>query len=137
MSIKEELKKEIGPSTDFIFKDLIISKEKVLLVFNETLKYSDQTLYKDGVALTVENNYLVPILENGMVIFVGEKEGYNKTVIVEQVDGLEIWYGNLENINVNLYDYVEKGNLIGEITDNTLYLVYKKDGEVIKYDDRL
>lgn len=37
MSIKEELKKEIGPSTDFIFKDLIISKEKVLLVFNETL----------------------------------------------------------------------------------------------------
>ena len=37
MSIKEELKKEIGPSTDFIFKDLIISKEKILLVFNETL----------------------------------------------------------------------------------------------------
>ena len=37
MSIKEEIKRKVGPSTDFIFKDLIISKEKILLVFNETL----------------------------------------------------------------------------------------------------
>lgn len=37
MSIKEDIKRNVGPSTDFIFKDLIVSKEKILLVFNETL----------------------------------------------------------------------------------------------------
>lgn len=112
-------------------------EDKTKSVFNETLSYKEQTLYKDGVALTVDDNYLVPILESGMVIFVGDKDDYGKTVVIEQVDGLEIWYGNLENTNVSLYDYVEKGNLLGETKGNKLYLVYKKDGKVIKYDEQI
>jgi len=106
-------------------------------VFNETLIYTNQSKYKDGVALTVTNNYLVPILESGMVIFVGEKEEYGKTVIIEQVDGLEIWYSNLSNYSVDLYDYVTKGSVLGEVDGDKLYLVFKKDGETLEYEDRL
>lgn len=106
-------------------------------VFNETLMYTNQSKYKDGVALTVTNNYLVPILDNGMVIFVGKKEEYGKTVIIEQVDGLEVWYSNLSNYSVNLYDYVTKGSPLGEVIGNKLYLVFKKDGEILEYEDRL
>lgn len=106
-------------------------------VFNETLIYTSQSKYKDGVALTVTNNYLVPILESGMVIFLGEKEEYGKTVIIEQVDGLEVWYSNLDNYSVNLYDYVTKGNILGEVDGNQLYLVFKKNGETLEYEDRL
>lgn len=106
-------------------------------VFNESLIYSAQSKYKDGVALTVTKNYLVPILDSGMVIFVGEKEEYGKTVIIEQVDGLEVWYSNLNNYSVNLYDYVTKGNLLGEVDGEKLYLVFKKDGETLEYEDRL
>lgn len=106
-------------------------------VFNETLIYTNQSKYKDGVSLTVTNNYLVPILDNGMVIFVGEKEEYGKTVIIEQVDGLEAWYSNLSNYSVNLYDYVTKGSLLGEVDGDKLYLVFKKDGETLEYEDRL
>lgn len=37
MKIKNFIKTQIGPSQDYIFKDLVISKQKVLLIFNETL----------------------------------------------------------------------------------------------------
>ena len=37
-------------------------------VFNETLKYNSESIYYDGVKLEVQNNYLVPILEEGMVV---------------------------------------------------------------------
>ena len=50
-------------------------------------------------------------------------------------DGVDIWYGNLTNISVKLYDYVEKNKLIGETKDDKLYLVIKKNNEFIKYED--
>lgn len=106
-------------------------------VFNETLSFTAQSKYKDGVALTVSKNYLVPILESGMVIFVGEKEDYGKTVIIEQIDGLEVWYSNLDNYSVNLYDYVTKGSALGEVVGDKLYLVFKKDGKTLEYEDKL
>ena len=88
----------------------------------------------DGVELEVASNYLVPNLESGMVIFVGEKENLGKTVIIEQVNGVEVWYSNLSSININIYDYVEKGSLIGEVSDQKLYLTFKKDGQILNYE---
>jgi hypothetical protein len=40
---------------------------------------------------------------------------------------------NLKDINVNIYDYVEQGTFLGEVKDETLYLVFKKDGQIIDY----
>ncbi len=105
-------------------------------VFHEKLVYEEKEDYLDGVKLKVENTYPVPILQDGLVIFVGEKEGYGKVVIIEQLDGVDCWYGNLTNVNVKLYDYVETGNLLG-MSENYLYLVYKKEGEAISYEDYL
>ena len=34
---------------------------------------------------------------------------------------------------MKLYDYVEKGKLLGETKDNNLYLVYQKDGQYLDY----
>lgn len=105
-------------------------------VFNESLVYNSLTPYKDGVMLEVTDDYLVPVNEAGLVVFVGEKEGYGNVVVVEQVDGIDCWYGNLDTINVKLYDYVEEGSLLGS-TSYYLYLLYKKDGEVISYEPYL
>lgn len=113
------------------FKDLIGNSAEP--VFNEELNYSEKSLYKDGVKLMVDMNYLVPSLESGLVVFIGEKEDYGNVVIVQQVNGVDLWYGNINNVNVNLYDYIEKGSLIGDVKDNYLYLVYKKEGEVLDY----
>lgn len=102
------------------------------MVFNEKLKYKDKSIYNNGVKLTLSNN-IVPILDSGIVIFIGNKDGFNKTVIIENSNGVEEWYGNLDNINVNLYDYVKKNDILGDTINNTLYLEFKKDNKSLDY----
>lgn len=110
---------------------------KVTPVFNEKLTYISSNKYLDGVKLTVENNYLVPVLQSGLVVYMGEKEGYGNTVIVQGIDGIDIWYGNVTNISISLYDYIDKKSLLGTTKDDVLYLVYKKDGEILNYEEYL
>ena len=115
----------------------ILSIDKVLVdekpVFQEKLSYLKSSKYKDGVKPTVDENYMVPILESGIVIFLGEKEGYGNTVVVEQVDGIDVYYSNVSVSNIKLYDYVEKGELLGEAQDKKLYLLFQKDGKFLDY----
>lgn len=115
---------------------LDIAQDSSKQVFNESLEYRDKSDYKDGVKLKVSSNYMVPILESGLVVFIGEKEGYGNTVIIQQIDGVDVWYGNISNTSIKLYDYVEKGNLLGECS-NELYLVFKKDGNRLDYENRI
>lgn len=105
-------------------------------VFNEKIIYDSKEKYKGGLKLVVSNNYLVPNLEEGLVVFIGKKEEYGNVVIVSQIDGVDVWYGNIGNVNVKLYDYINKGSLIGNC-DNILYLVFKKDGKEINYEDKI
>ena len=104
-------------------------------VFNEKLIYNSKENYLDGVKLKTESN-LIPINESGIVVFIGDKEGYGNTIIIQRVDGVDEWYAGIINSNVKLYDYVEKGKLLGEVEDY-LYLVYKKDGNILNYEEYL
>jgi stage IV sporulation protein FA len=117
------------------FSDVI--KNSTSSVFNEKLEYKEKSKYLDGVKLEVSKNYLVPALESGMVVFIGDKDKYGSTVIIQQIDGIDVWYSNINASSIKLYDYIEKGSLIGEVKDNYLYLVYKKDGKVLNYEDYL
>ena len=119
------------------FKDVKIFKEETKTTFEEKLNYNEANKYLDGVKLTVEKNYLVPIQESGLVVFIGEKEGYGNIVIVQQVDGVDMWYGNLNTENVELYDYIDKGSNIGISDDESLFLVCKKAGEFIDCEEYL
>lgn len=128
--LKEVYNKYIGDSN---ILDKVVKTETV---FNEKLSYKKKEKYRDGVKLEVGSNYLVPIEESGIVVFIGEKEGYGNTVIIQRIDGIDEWYGNIDNVNVKLYDYVKKGSLLGE-ANNELYLVYKHDGNVLNYEEYL
>ena len=101
-------------------------------VFNEKLSYDGFDDYLDGVSLNVFDNYLVPSINSGLVVFIGEKEGYGNTVIIEDSDGIDIWYSNLNDISVSMYQYISDGSFIGSCSNN-LYLVFKKDGNVLDY----
>lgn len=105
-------------------------------VFNEKLKYSSSSIYLDGVKLEVSSNYLVPSLKEGMVVFIGNKEGYGNTIIIEDLEGVYNWYGNITNTSLKLYDYVNKGTFIGE-ADKELYLVFSKDDKYLNYEEYL
>ena len=109
-------------------------KKNTSPVFNEKLEFSSSSIYYDGVKLSVSENYLVPSLDEGMVVFVGEKENYGYTIIVENLDGINFWYSNISSTSLKLYDYVEKGKLVGEV-ESELYMVFSKDGNYLNYED--
>lgn len=102
-------------------------------VFNEELNYQNKAMYKDGVKLVTNDNYLVPALDSGIVIFMGEKEEYGYTVIVQQINGIDVWYSNINPKDIKMYDYIKKGDLIGEVKDNTLYLLFEEKGKFLDY----
>ena len=116
-----------------IFPIELSNNQDIVPVFNEKLIYDKIEPYKEGAKLTVSSNYLIPNQESGIVIFIGEKENYGKVIILETSDNLNIWYGNICNYNVKLYDHLNKSDIIGETCSNELYMVYKKNNEVLDY----
>ena len=112
-----------------------VTEENTKKVFNETLEYETIEPFLDGKMLIVKNNYMVPILQSGVVVYLGDKQNYGNTVIVQGVDGVDIWYSNIDTTSLNLYDYLNKGTLIGPVVDNKLYLVLMKDNNYISYED--
>lgn len=105
------------------------------VVFNEKLEYFEYNKYLDGYKLSVKTSYLVPIIESGIVVYIGNIDNYGESVIIEGIDGVDIWYSNLENISVKLYDYVNSGDYLGEVKGEDLYLVFEKNQEYLKFED--
>ena len=116
-------------------ENIINKKEES--VFNEKISYTKEEKYQEGVKLEVQNNYLVPSQETGVVVYVGEKENYGNTIIIEGKNDIDTWYGNICNSQIKLYDYVEKGKYLGETCNNNLYLVYTKKNKFLDYKDYL
>lgn len=111
----------------------LTGSDSLSLVSSEKLSFEKEEGYKDGVKLTVSNNYAVPLLDSGIVVFTGEKEGYGNTVIVQGANDVEVWYSNLKEVKVSMYDYLKKGSIVGETMDNNLVLVFTKDGKNLDY----
>ena len=118
-----------------LFGEVLPDSKNNQMVFDGKLLYKDIKDYYDGEELTLNNNTLINNITSGIVVFIGEKDNYNNTVIIQGVDGVDAWYGNLENVSVKLYDYVEKNTVLGQTQDDKLYLVLKKDNDYLKYED--
>lgn len=115
---------------------LELDKGTTKSVFNEGISYSDITNYENGYKLTLTNS-MVTSLYDGIVVFIGEKEGYGNTIIVQGSNGVDIWYGNVTNVGVSLYDYIDKDTMLGESVDSNLYLVFNKENQFLGYEEYL
>lgn len=118
-----------------LFGEVLPKDDNNKMVIKGHLVYKNIENYKDGEVLTLTTNTLINSLQSGIVVYCGEKDDYKNTVIIQGIDGVDIWYGNLTNVPVKLYDYVEKDKLIGETNSDLLYLVIKKDNNFLKYED--
>ena len=108
------------------------------MVFSsDDIKRNNYEGYLDGVKIDDIKGNPVSIIYGGIVVFIGEKEGYGNTVIIQGNDGIDYWYGNITNVGINLYDYLEKDTLIGEAKDDYIYLVLEKDGKYLNYEEYL
>lgn len=109
----------------------------LISVFNDELIYHSVEDYGDGAVVKVNYNYLVPVINEGIVVYIGEKDKYGNVVIVEGDNGIDIWYGNLCNVMVKMYDFVSSGSYLGESCDDKIYLVYTKKNQFLDYRDYL
>jgi stage IV sporulation protein FA len=91
---------------------------------------------QDGQKITIETGKgaAVEAMNGGLVRFIGQQEGFGQTVVIQHADKTESWYGNLNSIDVTLYQYIEKGTTVGKATDyedgtNSSFYFAIKEGE--------
>ncbi|TYR82809.1 M23 family metallopeptidase [Priestia megaterium] len=101
---KEGSKKEESVSNGYV----IPASGKVMETFKED---------KQGVTIQTGVDSVVEAMSEGIVRYVGKRDGIGNTVIIQHADGSETWYGQLKTINVNVYDFVNKGKEIGIVAN--------------------
>ncbi|MEJ8545729.1 peptidoglycan DD-metalloendopeptidase family protein [Brevibacillus borstelensis] len=65
------------------------------------------------LSTSTEGDGAVVMGETGWVTFVGDKPGYGKTVVVRLSKGRELWFGNMETVQVAVDDFLGPGQVVG------------------------
>lgn len=92
---------------------------------------------RQAIVLETGSTLPVEVVKEGWVTFVGEREGFGRTVIINHGQGEESWYGRLDEINVQLYDWVDQGQVIGTTSvpegqeKGILYFALRRDSVFI------
>lgn len=111
-------------------------EETTKVVSNEKITYSNIEKENNGYMLSVSSAYTVSSVKSGIVIEKKKNEEYGNIIKIQDKDGLNITYGCLDEVEVDLYDYVEKGELLGNAV-NELYVEFEKDGKYLSYEEYL
>ncbi len=113
----------------------IVKNSKDTPVFLNTINYSNIEKYQNGVKLYVNLGEAVSVITSGIVVFKGEKDNLGNTVIIQGNDGVDIWYSNITDTDINIYDYVEAGSILGTSNGEFIILTINKDGKYISYEE--
>lgn len=116
------------------FKDTI--KDDTKKVSNEKITYSSIKKEGDDYLLVVPSNYTLQSIKSGIVIEVKKDDKYKNIVKIQDKSGVNITYKNLSEVEVKLYDYVKKGEILGSTSDK-LYINFEKDGKYLSYEKYL
>lgn len=132
--------KVLNSTIDFSFVNKLSNKvTNIFKTSNNTLpvvkeENSKTENYKDGVKYIVNEGEDINIKDSGIVTYIGNKDGYNNTVIIQQSNGYYAWYGNIKE-EVKLYDYIESGSKIGVSLSNEYYYVLLKDNKPVNLNE--
>ncbi|MBR3210436.1 MAG: hypothetical protein IKF71_00665 [Bacilli bacterium] len=107
-------------------------EEEVQSVAAEKIQSKKEEKTDTGVKLTVKSQQPIPMLESGIIILMD-----NHTIIVEQIDGVTATYQNIEIKNYKLYDYLEKGEYLGEASSEEIFISFSKEGSYYDYKNYL
>ena len=126
-----ELYQSVFGDVDIAKKDNNTDSE---VVFGD-VSYTNIEPFKNGVKLTVGMNETISVITSGIVVFIGEKDDLGNTVIIQGNDGVDIWYSNITDTDISVYDYIEAGSILGSSNSEDIYLTINKDGEFINYEE--
>ena len=117
-----------------ILPDYTVPSIPTQMASNTELDYNNGTPYLNGTKLETTENYPVPIITSGIIVFLGEKDFLGPTCIVQGVDGIDIWYSHIDTSSLNLYDYVTEGKILAPTEDDYFYLTIDSNGNYLTYD---
>ncbi len=104
-------------------------------VFLNSLNYTSIENFKNGYKLSLAPSSIINVITSGIVVFIGDKDDLGNTVIIQGNDGVDIWYSNITDTDINVYDYVESGSIIGTSSSDYIYLTLNKDGKYLNYEE--
>lgn len=116
------------------FKNIFKDNEKK--VSNEKLSYESVKKENNGYVFTVSSDYAIPAIKSGIVIEIKKDNKYINVIKVQDKNGLNISYGYLNEVDVKLYDYIDKDEFIGKC-NKKLYLIFEKDNKYLSYEEYL
>ncbi len=106
-----------------------------IMVFNiDNNSNNIEVIEEDDKVKIKTNTNEVKVVQSGIVVYIGVKEDSGNTVIIQQSDGTDCTYSNLDNINVNMYSYQTKDSILGTYSDY-YYLYFEKDKKSVNYKD--
>lgn len=117
-----------------ILPDYTVPSIPTQMASNTEFDYNNGTPYLNGTKLETTENYPVPIITSGIIVFLGEKDSLGPTCIVQGVDGIDIWYSHIDTSSLNLYDYVTEGKILAPTEDDYFYLTIDSNGNYLTYD---
>lgn len=112
------------------------NNQDILAVSKEKLNYYDLEETENGISLDVDIETIIPSFNEGIVLYVGDKDEYKDVLVIKQIDGCEVWYIGVDT-DLKIYDYVEKQEIIGKSKNKKLILNFKQNGEVVDYKNYL
>ncbi len=117
-----------------ILPDYTVPSVPTQMASNTEFDYNNGTPYLNGTKLETTENYPVPIITSGIIVFLGEKDSLGPTCIVQGIDGIDIWYSHIDTSSLNLYDYVTEGKILAPTESNYFYLTIDSNGNYLTYD---
>ncbi|MFS0654688.1 peptidoglycan DD-metalloendopeptidase family protein [Bacillus sp. 179-C3.3 HS] len=96
-----------------------------------------ETFTQNGAGVKVETSAeAIDSMKEGYVVEVEKKSDTGLTVVVQHADNSYSWYGHLKVADVALYDFVDKGEKIGQISlddqgKGTYYFAIKQNEQFI------
>ena len=109
--------------------------KKDYFVASERLEYKSVKKVDNSFKFITDKSYVINNLKSGVVTFIGNIDSLGESVIIKGDDGFDYYYSNIENINVKMYDYIDKGIIIGSTIDNYFLLTIVKDNKYYNYED--
>lgn len=125
---KEQIPNQIDQNEDVQHVYAVPAAGRVLEPFSKD---------RQGIMVETGRDSFVEAIDDGIIIDVSVKEEIGKTVVIQHSDGSETWYGNLNSINVKLYDFVKSRTQLGQVTNTedgqagTFYFAIKEGDSFI------
>jgi len=116
---KYDIQSRLSANTNFLrladmYTGFLVRMKDLNTVSGEYYEKDVISINREGNGVRIKTYEEVALaLEDGLVVFIGRRNNIPRSVVIKTFDGREIIYGDLEHIEVSLYQVVRRDQIIG------------------------